>query len=222
MVTQITSGPVHTPGLPTPADVRDAQLHPAAAHRAMAEVVFHTWWRHDPFAKLPHLLGFNVEIATDYQLIADLARLDLAEVLVRVQAGHRPYIARLGSTPVAYGWSAARRASIGELGLEFAVLAGNRYLWDFATLPAWRGRGIYPRLLHAIVCREATEAARFWIGHVDGNYASMRGIIKAGFGAAGSTDRGDGRTMVFAATGSAARAQACAKLLGLSMSIPVK
>jgi glycosyltransferase involved in cell wall biosynthesis len=73
------------------------------------------------------------------------------------------------------------KASIGELGLEFAIPAGNRYLWDFATLPAWRGIRIYPRLLHVIVNRESIEAERFWIGHVDGNSASGRGIVKAGY-----------------------------------------
>src|SRR5215207_1289402 len=124
MITQVTSGPLHTPGLPTPADVRDAQLHPAAAYRAMAEVVFHTWWRHDPFVKLPHLPSFKVEFASDNRLVAEMAQLDRAEVLARVRGGHRPYVARLGGTPVAYGWSAAGQASIGELGIEFTVPTG--------------------------------------------------------------------------------------------------
>jgi hypothetical protein len=184
-------------------------------------VVFYSWWHADPSTHLADLPGFDVEIAADYQLIADLARLDLAEVLGRVRAGHRPYLAHLGSLPVAYGWSAARRASIGELGLEFAVPAGNRYLWDFATLASWRGMGIYPRLLHAIVGRESLAATRFWIGHVEDNYASMRGIIKAGFGAAGATERRDGRQLLFAAEGPAARAQACAGLLGLEICVPL-
>jgi GNAT superfamily N-acetyltransferase len=54
-------------------------------------------------------------------------------------------------------------------------------LWDFATLPAWRGRGIYPRLLQAVLAAEQGVAQRFWIGHTAENAASQHGIVKAGF-----------------------------------------
>jgi GNAT superfamily N-acetyltransferase len=205
----------------TPVDQRGAQFNPAPATKPSVDVVFYSWWRNDPSANLAPLPGFEVELTKDYRLLAELARLDPAELLARVRAGHQPYIARLDGTPVAYGWSAVRRASIGELGLEFAVPTGNRYLWDFATLPAWRGIGIYPRLLHAIVRHESADAARFWIGHVTGNHASQRGIVKAEFSAAGATDHRDGRALTFAATSPAARARACAGLLGLGMSIPL-
>jgi GNAT superfamily N-acetyltransferase len=165
-----------------------------------------------------HLPGLSVEIAGDYQLMAQMAGLNLAEVVGRVRGGHRPYLARLGGAPVAYGWSALSSASIGELGLEFAIPAGNRYLWDFATLPAWRGRGIYPRLLQAILAHEALEAERFWIGHVRGNEASRRGIAKAGFAEVGATSQRLGRQLGFVASGPFERAQACAALLGLGAS----
>jgi len=196
-----------------------AQFNPAPVVKATTDVVFYCWWRSDPCANLAHLPGFEAELASDYRLIAELARLDLAEVLARVRDGHRSYIARLSGVPVAYGWSAGNRASIGELGLEFAIPAGNRYLWDFATLPAWRGIGIYPRLLQVIIAREAAEAERFWIGHVYDNSASGRGIVKAGFGEAGATGCRNGRALTFAATGPAARERACAGLLGLGVSL---
>jgi hypothetical protein len=115
-----------------------------------------------------------------------------------------------------------RQASIGELGLEFSIPASNCYLWDFATLPAWRGIGIYPRQLHAIMRRESAHAARFWIGHVAGNQASQRGIVKAGFSLAGATERRDGWALAFAASGTAARARACAGLLGVEMRAPLR
>ena len=213
--TQYTS----TLGAPALADRRGAQFNPAPMVKATADVLFYSWWRPDPYANLAHLPGFEVEIAEDYRMLAELARLDLAEILARVRDGHRPYIARLSGAPVAYGWSAVNRASIGELGLEFAIPAGNRYLWDFATLPAWRGIGIYPRLLQVILRRESIEAERFWIGHVYGNSASGRGIVKAGFGEAGATDCRDGRALTFNATGPAARAHACAGVLGLGLSL---
>lgn len=63
----------------------------------------------------------------------------------------------------------------------------NRYLRDFATLPAWRGRGIYPRLLQAIVQQEVSDTSRFWILHQIANVASANGIRKAGFGLVAET-----------------------------------
>ena len=72
------------------------------------------------------------------------------------------------------------------MNLAFSVPIGNRYLWDFATLPSWRGCGIYPALLRAILEDERPQAARFWIGHADSNHASGRGIAKAGFQRLGS------------------------------------
>jgi GNAT superfamily N-acetyltransferase len=195
-----------------------AQLNAVAAALAKPEIVFSAWWRSDPATEMAPLIGFEAQLASDYQLVAQLARLDLGEVLARVDGGHRPYIARLGGAPVAYGWAANRSASIGELGLDFAIPAGNCYLWDFATLPAWRGLGIYPRLLQAILAREAAQADRFWIGHVRENSASGRGILRAGFRVAGATYYSDGRAMTFAAAVASEQAAACAALLGLGLS----
>jgi GNAT superfamily N-acetyltransferase len=194
------------------------QLNRVPPAPAKPEVVFSAWWRGDPAAGMARLPGLAAEPASDYVLVAQMAQLDLGEVLARVGGGHRPYVARLGGVPVAYGWATIRRASIGELGLDFAIPAGNAYLWDFATLPAWRGLGIYPRLLQTIVAREAAQADRFWIGHVRENSASGHGILKAGFRVAGATVCLDGRAMTFVASGPTARAAACAALLGLGLS----
>src|SRR5688500_13232570 len=141
MTTKYATRYTNSLGAPALADRRGAQLNPALVAKATANIEFYSWWHSDPCAQLAHLPGLDVEIANDYRLMAELARLDLAEILARVRDGHRPYIARLSGAPVAYGWSALSCASIGELGLAFAIPAGNRYLWDFATLPAWRGIG---------------------------------------------------------------------------------
>jgi GNAT superfamily N-acetyltransferase len=197
--------------------ISGAQLNRALAP-AKPAIVFSSWWAGDPVAELPDLPGFEAQPACDHQLLARMARLDLGEVLARVGGGHLPYIARLEGVPVGYGWAASRRASIGELGLDFPIPAGNCYLWDFATLPAWRGRGIYPRLLQAILVREAAEADRFWIGHVRENSASGHGILKARFRVAGATECSGARAMAFAAAAASERAAACAALLGLRLS----
>lgn len=177
----------------------------------------YAWWKGDLLPDLPHLLGLTAEAATDYCLLADLAQLGVQDVMARVQAGHRPYIARLSGERVAYGWSATREASIGGLGIEFEVSAANRYLWDFATLPPWRGRGVYPRLLQMILARESPGSERFWIGHDLQNTASGRGITKAGFRrVADLCFLGQGRVGL-APTGAAERARAGAALLGVPL-----
>ncbi|HMQ31674.1 MAG TPA: hypothetical protein PKD53_13175, partial [Chloroflexaceae bacterium] len=87
----------------------------------------------------------------------------------------------LGEAPVAYGGVATRRPGIEEVDID-SRLPDRRYaLWDFSTLPAWRGRGVYPRLLQAILRREAPRADWFEISHELGNDASRRGILRAGF-----------------------------------------
>ena len=82
---------------------------------------------------------------------------------------------------VGYGWVATRSASIGELDLNFELSPDDRYLWDFATLPDWQGRGLYPRLLQTILEREGKKANRFWIIHAPENLPSGAGMNKAGF-----------------------------------------
>jgi GNAT superfamily N-acetyltransferase len=178
-----------------------------------ARIVFYSWWQSDLRMALPPLPGLTAGISADYRLIAELARLDVGEVLNRVKSGHRPYVAHFNGTPVAYGWSASEVASIGEIGLTFGIPRGNRYLWDFATLPPWRGRGIYPRLLQTILQLESVEAERFWIGHLPANLPSARGIAAAGFRYVGTIGPGPGGQPGFAPAEGEAHAQAAAVLL---------
>lgn len=144
-----------------------------------------TWWRGDPLPLLSKLENFSIDTTDDVQTLARLTDLDPNELQARLQAGHRPYLGYLAGVPVAYGWVATRHAASGELGLDFNLPAHHRYLWDFATLPAWRGRGIYPHLLQAILRCEMSQAAYFWIIYAPENRASGSGIRKAGFSTVG-------------------------------------
>lgn len=139
-----------------------------------------TWWRGDRLASLPPLASFRVTTSPTEAVLAALTGLTATEVAARIEAQHQPYIAWIERTPVAYGWCASARAIFGAPPVTFDVPPGNRYLKDFATLPSWRGCGIYPRLLQAIIATE-TGADRFWILHRHDNCASARGIEKAGF-----------------------------------------
>jgi GNAT superfamily N-acetyltransferase len=140
-----------------------------------------TWWRGDTLPHLETLPGLTVRVGTDVAQIVTLTSLESAEVQARLDAGHHIYIASLDAEPVSYGWVATLSASIGELPLEFALPTSDRYLWDFVTLPEWRGRGIYPRLLQEIIHQEGPAAQRFWIIYAPENGASGAGIGKAGF-----------------------------------------
>ena len=114
-----------------------------------------------------------------------LGNVPAAEVVGRLATGHALFTARLDGDLAAYGWSASERAHIGGLDLHLAIPPGERYLWDFETLSTYRGRGLYPLLLQAILRRQSDVAGWFWIGHEPANESSRRGILKAGFRVAG-------------------------------------
>ena len=135
----------------------------------------------DSAPRLAPLDGLSVNRETDAAWLGALQSKTPDEMEARLGAGHRAYVARLHGEPAAWGWVATRTARIGEVGAEFRVPQGERYLWNFVTLRGFRGMGIYPRLLDGIVRAEAGEAERFWVGHAPENRASEAGIRKAGF-----------------------------------------
>jgi len=140
-----------------------------------------TWWRGDVLPSLPELEALRVCDVEDLDLLSRLCGLDESEIEERLRTAHQPYVACIGDVLVAYGWSASGPTRFGSPSVSFVVSPGNRYLMDFATLPAWRGRGIYPRLLQAIMDQKCSDAERFWTMHHRDNAASARGIQKAGF-----------------------------------------
>jgi GNAT superfamily N-acetyltransferase len=142
--------------------------------------LFHTWWRGNPLPNFPLYPGLAIGQTDDVLLIATMSGIDVGLIWERFRRSHQPWLARIDGQPVAYGWIAFGDLSIGELGLAVELDSTSRYLWDFQTLPPWRGRGIYPRMLQAIIDHDAA-VERFWVGHDLGNVASARGIARAGF-----------------------------------------
>jgi GNAT superfamily N-acetyltransferase len=130
------------------------------------------------------LPGMYVAEELSAGVMAALQSADRSMIEGRFAAGHRAYVARMGDEYAAWGWVATREAKIGELGLSFSVPEGERYLWNFVTRPAFRGRGIYPRLLQEIVRQESRTADRFWIVYAPENHASERAdgqvVVRAG------------------------------------------
>ena len=125
--------------------------------------------------------GLRMELSTDILLLSIIGNTTMEEVTKRLANDNLVFVAYLNNQPAAFGWMARDNAKIGELDHEFILPAGNRYLWNFRTLEAYRGLGIYPALLQYILQHADDEANRFWIIHAPENHASLKGIQKAGF-----------------------------------------
>jgi len=135
----------------------------------------------DPLPELAPVAHLVVQRTVDTRLMASLQSRRPEDIADRFEFGHRAYVAWLDGAPASFGWAAMQGAAIGELKLSFEVPIGDCYLWNFVTLPAFRGRGVYPRLLDEIVKAESREADQFWIVYAPENRASGTGIRKAGF-----------------------------------------
>lgn len=177
---------------------------------------FYTWWRGDDLPDLPRLSGFAARAITNVDILAALTGLTPVQVTRRLETGNTAYVAYIGTEAVGYGWSASGTAAIDDL-LLFTVPPDERYLWDFATLPDWRGRGIYPHLLQFALVEEQSRAARFWIGHEEHNQASARGILNAGFERVGRVRYLSEGSLGLLPDQNVERAQRAAALLGVPL-----
>jgi GNAT superfamily N-acetyltransferase len=178
-------------------------------------VALSTWWAGDPLPELQPVIGFWVARAADAGEITAIDGLTREEGACRMASGHRLYVGYLGAAAVTYGWVATQSANIGELRAQFAITDSDRYLWDFATHPTFRGRGLYPRLLRAII--EAEGARRFWIINAPENLPSDSGIRKAGFTSVGHLSFLADGTPALVSHGCEGRSEAGAALLGVPL-----
>lgn len=125
--------------------------------------------------------GLRIASSTDIKLLSIMGNTTTEDVTKRLANDNTAFVAFMNNQPAAFGWMARDNARIGELNHEFILPDGNRYLWNFRTLEAYRGLGIYPALLQYILQHGDVEAGRFWIIHAPENQASLKGIHKAGF-----------------------------------------
>ena len=131
--------------------------------------------------ELAPLAYFSARPSTNVSLLARLVQITEAEVQKRIHAGSIAYVAYIDQVPTGYGWVASKIGEVIEINIHFDLPPRNSYLWDFATLPDWRGEGIYPHLLQSIVRQESQNFDRHWILYAPFNLASRAGIHKAGF-----------------------------------------
>lgn len=125
-----------------------------------------------------------------YRVTLDLApalasltgSLALAEITKRLESGRQCYAARVDGQIAAYGWVSFEDEDIGELNLRIKLLQGEAYIWDCATLPAFRRRRLYSALLVYILGElRAQNLCRAWIGANLDNIPSQKGMAHAGF-----------------------------------------
>ena len=107
---------------------------------------------------------------------------DPAEVLQRFAGGKRCYICNVEGVLATYGWVTFDEELIEELHLRIRMAPGEAYIWNCATLPAYRGLRLYPTLLGYMVNELRAEGLqRIWIGADADNLPSQKGMVLAGF-----------------------------------------
>ncbi len=115
-------------------------------------------------------------------LISTTGRDNRVEFLNRFESGRRCYMAWVGDELASYGWVSFDEEHIGELNLRIKLLPGEAYIWDCATIPAFRRNHLYSALLSYIIAElRAEDFCRAWIGADMDNQPSQRGIARAGF-----------------------------------------
>ncbi len=103
-------------------------------------------------------------------------------VLARLQSGRRCFVTLVGEAIVSYAWVSHDCEGVGELERGVVLPDGAHYVWDCATVPAYRGNRLYTALLsHVLSCLLEEGARRVWIGASRANRPSIRGIVLAGF-----------------------------------------
>jgi ribosomal protein S18 acetylase RimI-like enzyme len=109
------------------------------------------------------------------------------EVLARLARGARVMAAWQDGEIASYCWISAHREHVGELARDLTLPPGESYVWDCATVPRHRGRGLYRSLLREIAETLAAEGQRrVWIGASTTNEASNRTFATVGFRPAAS------------------------------------
>lgn len=119
---------------------------------------------------------------TAIALAAAMALRDAGQVRDRLATGRRCMLAWVGDEIAAYGWISVRPEYISEQEREIALQANEAYIWNCATLPAFRGRRLYIALLGEILAvLRAQGVRRAWIGTALSNLPSLRAFATAGF-----------------------------------------
>ena len=115
-------------------------------------------------------------------LVSTMDGVSSEELLKRFENRRRCYTGWVGDQIVVYGWVSFEEEDIGELDLYVRLLPGEVYIWDCATIPAFRRNHLYSALLGYIIEELRAEGlCRAWIGADFENKPSQQGMSRAGF-----------------------------------------
>ena len=124
----------------------------------------------------------RVDLESASALASSVDSITLAGFATRLESGRQCYVAWVDGQIAAYGWVSLEDEDIGELNLRIKLLVGEAYIWDCATLPAFREKHLYSALLTYILGELlAQQLCRAWIGADLDNVASQKGMARAGF-----------------------------------------
>lgn len=116
------------------------------------------------------------------ELAAAMGSTSTEAVRGRLHGGERAHAWWLEGRIVCYCWATTGSICIGEMDTRLRLPAGETYLFECATLPSHRGRGLYTSLLVAVCGALGEEGLRrAWIGADLPNVASQRAFASAGF-----------------------------------------
>lgn len=87
-----------------------------------------------------------------------------------------------GDDVMAYAWFSESGEWLTTIEREFEVGEGEVYVYNVRTLPAYRGRGLFPAIVHgAVPSHRAAGVARYVTVVEEKNVPSLRAFAKAGF-----------------------------------------
>jgi GNAT superfamily N-acetyltransferase len=101
-------------------------------------------------------------------------------VSARLVRGCRCFGAWSGDVLAGYGWLSSGPEWIGELDLEIRPGAGEAYVWNCATLPDHRRKGVFRDIVAGLTAlARAERLSRLWIGTVA--VPAEKAVPQAGF-----------------------------------------
>ena len=124
--------------------------------------------------------GFGPLGADEAAGLAAAMGLSISEVSARL-TWSRCHVGRDASRIACYCWVSRVETPIGEIDVTIEPNPGEVYIWDCATLPEYRRRGFFTRMLrHLVAALAAENLRRAWIGTVEDNPA-ISAFDHAGF-----------------------------------------
>jgi GNAT superfamily N-acetyltransferase len=115
-------------------------------------------------------------------LVAAMGPADAGEVEQRFDAGSQCFAGWVDGKIAVYGWVSRGVERIGELERELRMRPDEAYIWDCATLPTYRRKGLYSALLGYMVRALGGQGVRrVWIGASLSNHPSNRVFAAVGF-----------------------------------------